>query len=115
MAKSQDDLIRRALQLLGAVSADEPISNENRAAVLGQIEPMLDDLRRRAVWDNGIPTTFDDGPYLYLSIILANLCGPHFGTPTDMASIREAEYMLRRQQRPYADTRSVPVWDRYRW
>jgi len=109
MAKSQDDLIRRALQLLGAVSADEPISNENRAAVLGQIEPMLDDLRRRAVWDNGIPTTFDDGPYLYLSIILANLCGPHFGIPMNMEAIADAEHKLRKQQTKKSGFKTVMI------
>ena len=109
MAKTQDDLIRRALQLLGAVSADEPISAENATAVRNMIEPMLDDLRLRAVWSNGIPTEFDDGPYIHLATILANLCGPHFGTPSDMASMNEAEHKLILQQSKRSAFKTVKI------
>lgn len=113
--KTQEQLIRRALQLLGAVSSDEPISAENRAAVQEQIEPMLDDLRLRQIWDNGFPTEFDDGPYLYLSIILASHCAPHFGSTIDGAAIENAERMLRHQLTPVLDASPVPVWPRLRW
>lgn len=110
MAKTQEDLIRRALQILGAVSADEPISNENATAVRDMIVPMLDDLRLRGIWDNGVPTSFDDGPFLPLSTILAALSSPYFGAVPDPAIIREAEMKLRFQQRPYVDTRPIRVW-----
>lgn len=107
MPKTQDDLIRRALQLLGAVSADEPVSAENSEAVRGMIEPMLDDLRRRAVFDNGVPTEFEGGPFLALATILAGICAPHFGVASDVVSVEMAEAKLRKQQQAAYD--SAPV------
>jgi hypothetical protein len=110
MARTRDQLIRKALQKLEVVAGDEPVSAADSARIDDMINPMLDDLSSRGVWDNGHPDEYDDAVYPWLAECLAGMCLADYGRAMDQMALAKIAFaesrLLAQSQAAYV---SYPV------
>lgn len=79
--KSRQELKLRALQSLGVVGAGQAASAEDDAAIEAEIEPLMDNLSARNIYQWGDPDEFDDAAFIHLAKLLANSRAAEFGVP----------------------------------
>lgn len=83
MTKSRQELIERALEELGVISAGQTASSEDTAVIESEIDPVMGDLATRNVWQWGSSDEFDDDAFIHLAKILANSKARVFGVAPD--------------------------------
>lgn len=101
--KTRNELIERALNLLGAVGAGQSPSAEDIELMDGLVEPMLAMLPVRGISEAINPDEVPDEIYLPLAVLLADVATTDFGvnrgTPDDPNSfsfkVGQAEQQLR--------------------
>lgn len=97
MAKTSLDLATRALQILGTVSAGQPVSSEDLFLAMSQVDPLLAQLAQLGEIYFGEADAIDDAAFLPLARRLALELAPDFGLPApDLGTIRAADAELRR-------------------
>lgn len=92
---TQADLVRRALQLLGAFAAGQEPSAEDVEAVEGYVPSKLDELRRRGIIYVPDVEDIDNAAVHWLAMLVAQDAAPEFGVGMDATAISLAEQRLR--------------------
>jgi hypothetical protein len=95
MAKTKDDLIKEALQSVGALGVGQSPSAEDRQDVETRIQPLIADLYARQVIYIANTDEIEDAIFPHLVVLLTEYCAPKFGRATDAAAIKFAESLLR--------------------
>lgn len=93
--KSRQELINRALRELGVPS---PASAEDVAVIEDEIDPVMNDLGTREIFQWGDPDEFDEDAFIHLAKLLANSCARQFGVEPDDGKRLSAEVRLRQLQ-----------------
>jgi hypothetical protein len=96
MAKTEEDLIRRTLGLLGKVQAGQPLDAEDVALVRDQIASCVADLHRQRIVTIEDTNSIDDELLQWMAMYLAQYVAPDFGLPIDPNVISLALQMLRK-------------------
>lgn len=96
MAKTEEDLIRRTLGLLGKTQAGQPLDAEDVALVRDQIASCVADLYRQRVVTIEDTNSIDDELLQWVAMYLAQYVAPDFGLPVDVNMITLALQMIRR-------------------
>lgn len=98
MTKSRQELIDRALEELGVISAGQTASAEDVAVIENEIDVVMSDLSTRDVYQWGDPDEFDNDAFIHLALILANSKARPFGVPYDDNLRLRCEARLRQLQ-----------------
>jgi len=93
--QSRQQLIDRALKELGIVAAGQSASAEDVAVIEAEIDPIMQDLSTRNIWQWGDPDEFDDNAVIHLAKILANSVARVFGMEPDESKRQYCEMRLR--------------------
>lgn len=94
MAKTEEDLIRRTLSLLGKVEAGQPLEAHDVELVRDQIASCVADLRRQRVVTIEDTNSIDDELLNWVALYLAQYVAPDFGLPISADSMALAIRML---------------------
>jgi hypothetical protein len=95
MSKSRQELIERALQELGVVSAGQTAAAEDAALVEAEIDPVMSDLATRNVWQWGDPDEFEEDAFIHLAKLIGNSLARAYGVQPDEAKRLYCEGRLR--------------------
>lgn len=96
LSKTRTELKERAALLLAVIEPGETLAAEDEQTLDGLVDPMIAQLSA-----DGIITIQDDDAieleyFLPLARLLANLAGPHFGSPINEPARLDDERTLRR-------------------
>lgn len=96
--KTRQELINRALEELGVISAGQTASAEDVAVIENEIDAVMSDLSTRDVYQWGDPDEFDNDAFIHLALILANSKARVFGVAYDEGVRLRCEGRLRQLQ-----------------
>lgn len=96
LIKTRDQLIQRALKSLAVIEPGEAPSPEDYTTVDDMIDPLLAQLAVDQVVYIGDPDTIELEYFEPLARLLANACGPDFGSPINEEAKYRDEMTLRR-------------------
>ncbi|WNJ88468.1 hypothetical protein [Bosea sp. 685] len=99
MSQTKADLVREVLGELFSLASGQVPSAEDTAFVEQRIDPALAALAKRNVIYIPDAEEIDDEVFDALVAYLAQICGPKFGRPRDLAAKQMAEDELRTIQR----------------
>ena len=85
MVKTRDDLVLRALSNLGALPVGQTASTEEYASVDALVDPTLESLSARDIFNVPDVAAIDDAAFIPLGHCLAWNCAPEFGLHSDSA------------------------------
>ena len=95
MTKTREELVERALRKLGALPAGQSAAPEDASLVDDEIDPLMQDLSQRGIYQWGDPDEIDDAAFIHLADILANSVARVFGVQQDEGLRISAENRLR--------------------
>jgi hypothetical protein len=95
MARTQTDLIARALGMLGVIQVGNDPYPEDAELVKGYIAGKFEELARRQILYVQNFDAIDDEYFLPLAKIIANAVGPEFGQAFSQDTDDREEYRLR--------------------
>lgn len=96
ISKTRDQLIQRALKSLAVIEPGEAPSTEDYTTVNDMIDPFLAQLALDQIVYIGDPEAIELEYFEPLARLLANACGPDFGSPINEEAKQRDEMILRR-------------------
>lgn len=79
MTKTRQDLVNRALRMLGALPTGQAAAPEDYQTVNGTLESVMSDLATRDIWQWGDPDQIDEDAFEHLAGIMKQANARDFG------------------------------------
>lgn len=96
MAKTLDQLVRRAIGILNEQGAGEAVDVEDTDLLKSYAPDLFAQLRASEIIDVADANAIDEAVFTPLARMLANEVAPEFGAPRDQAIFDGAELQIRR-------------------
>jgi len=109
MTKTREQLVNRALGVLGVVAAGQIANAEDSAIIDEAVEPVLADLSARGIYSYGDPDNIEDAAFDQLAVCIANARARDFGGQYSEETRRIAESRLRILTQAYLSGQPVKV------